>query len=51
MLDVYEDAITELQKSIEDLSDEDLIAVVLPDEEECKSIQTILTHVVSSSYS
>lgn len=51
LLDVYEDAITELQKSIEDLSDEDLVAVVLPDEEDCKSIQTILTHVVSSSYS
>jgi len=51
LLDVYEDAISALQKSIKDLSDEDLVAVILPDEEYCKSIQTILTHVVSSSYS
>ena len=51
LLDVYEDAISALQKSIKDLSDEDLVAVILPDEEDCKSIQTILTHVVSSSYS
>lgn len=51
LLDVYEDAIAGLQKSIEDLSEEDLVAVVLPDEADCKSIQTILTHVVSSSYS
>jgi uncharacterized damage-inducible protein DinB len=51
LLDVYEDALVALQKSIEDLSDEDLVTVVLPDEEDCKSIQTILTHVVSSSYS
>ena len=51
LLDVYEDSIAALQRSIEDLSDEDLVAVLLPDEADCKSIQTILTHVVSSSYS
>ncbi|SHF60608.1 DinB family protein [Pedobacter caeni] len=51
LLDVYEDALIALQECIADLSDEDLVAVLLPDDEECKSIQTILTHVVSSSYS
>ncbi|RQO72458.1 damage-inducible protein DinB [Pedobacter sp. KBW06] len=51
LLDVYEDAIAALQESIADLSNDDLVAVVLPDEADCSSIQTILTHVVSSSYS
>lgn len=51
LLDVYEDALIALQECIAELSGEDLVAVVLPDDEECKSIQTILTHVVSSCYS
>ncbi|AOM77574.1 damage-inducible protein DinB [Pedobacter steynii] len=53
LLDIYEDALLQLQESIKDVSDEDLIAVVLPDDsdEDSRSIQSILAHVVGSSYS
>ncbi|MGZ9733826.1 hypothetical protein [Flavobacterium sp. GNP002] len=50
LLAEYEKAIIELQHVIQDVSQEDLIFIV--DQEtknpDCKSIQTILSHVVSS---
>ena len=53
LLAEYEKAIIELQHVIQDVSQEDLIFIV--DQEtknpDCKSIQTILSHVVSSGYS
>ncbi|MFV8379081.1 DinB family protein [Flavobacterium sp. LB3R33] len=53
LLAEYEKAIIELQHIIQDVSQEDLIFIV--DQEtknpDCKSIQTILSHVVSSGYS
>lgn len=53
ILDVYEDAIGELHHTIECLSDETLLTPVDPDslDENCRSIQTILGHVVGSAYS
>lgn len=53
LLAEYKKAIFELQEVIEYISDEDLIFVF--DSEttnpDCKSIQTILTHVISAGYS
>ena len=53
LLAEYEKAIIELQHVIQDISQEDLTFTV--DREtnnpDCKSIQTILSHVVSSGYS
>lgn len=53
ILDVYEDAIQELRQAIEYLSDEVLLTVLEPDskDKDCRSIQTILGHVVGSAYS
>jgi len=53
ILDVYEDAIQKLCQAIEHLSDEALITVLDADgmDENCRSIQTILGHVVGSAYS
>ncbi|MNQ76811.1 hypothetical protein D3C85_916600 [compost metagenome] len=53
LLDIYEDALLQLQESIKGISDEDLITVVLPDDpdEDSRSIQSVLAHVVGSSYS
>jgi len=52
LLDEYEKAISELQILIKAISQEDLIAIVDPDtkDPDCRSMQTILTHVVSSGY-
>ncbi len=51
LLDEYERAILDLQKIIEDISDHQLIIVVdtKTTDLNCKSIQTILSHVVSSA--
>jgi len=53
LLDIYEQAISDLKNVIKDISDNDLTKIL--DEkttnEDCRSIQTILTHVVSSGYS
>ena len=52
LLDEYEKAITEFLKVINDVTPEELITIV--DEEtkdpSCRSIQTILTHVLRSGY-
>lgn len=49
----YEKVICELQNTIEDISQSDLTFIVDPEtkNKDCKSIQTILTHVVSAGYS
>lgn len=53
LLAEYEKVIIELQNVISDISDTDLIKVVdsITTNPDCKSIQAILTHVVSSGYS
>lgn len=53
LLAEYEKTIIILQDLIEDISDTDLAFVVDPNtaNTDCKSIQTILAHVVSSGYS
>ena len=52
LLDEYEKAISELQQVINDLSNEELIKIVdsKTTDPNCKSIQTILSHVVRSGY-
>jgi uncharacterized damage-inducible protein DinB len=52
LLDEYERAILDLQKIIEDISDIELTIVVdtKTTDLNCKSIQAILSHVVSSAY-
>ncbi|MEO8768577.1 MAG: DinB family protein [Ferruginibacter sp.] len=52
-LEEYKKAINELQNIISDVNELELIEIADPltASPECKSIQTILTHVVSSGYS
>jgi len=52
LLDEYEKAITELKKVINGISNNDLVEIVdsKTEDEDCKSIQTILTHVVRAGY-
>lgn len=52
LLDEYEKSLNELINVINNLSPDQLIAIVDPEtkDEDCKSIQTILTHVVQSGY-
>jgi len=52
LLDEYERAIFELQQVLHDISDEELIKVADGNttDNNCKSIQTILSHVVRSCY-
>ena len=53
LLDVYQKVIVELQILIENISDDDLVLIM--DKEtsnpDCESVQSILTHVVSSAFS
>lgn len=53
LLDIYEQAISDLKNVIQSIPDNALTIII--DEkttnEDCKSIQTILSHVVSSGYS
>ena len=53
LLDIYEQAIQDFKKVIEDISDDVLTMHIDPHttDENCKSIQTVLSHVVSSGYS
>lgn len=53
LLDEYEKVINELQSVISDISDTDLITVVdsVTADENCRSVQTVLSHVVNSAYS
>ena len=52
LLDEYERAISDLKKVIEAIPDDALTIVIDPktNDENCRSIQTILSHVVSSGY-
>jgi uncharacterized damage-inducible protein DinB len=52
LLDEYERAIIDLQNTISDISEAELIKVVdnQTNDSSCKSIQTILSHVVCSGY-
>ena len=52
LLDEYERSIADLQQTIKDISDQELITIVdnITTDAGCKSIQTILSHVVSSGY-
>ncbi len=53
LLDEYEKAINELKIAISDISDNDLAEIVdsKTKDDDCRSIQTILTHVVRAGYS
>lgn len=50
LLDEYERAITDLQRTIADISDNELIAIADHEttDSNCESIQTVLAHVVSA---
>ncbi|HEX5026404.1 MAG TPA: DinB family protein [Agriterribacter sp.] len=52
LLDIYEQTISDFVKVIEDIPDDALTIIVDPvtADENCKSIQTILTHVVYAGY-
>lgn len=52
LLDEYERAIIDLQDTISDISEAELIKIVdnKTNDSSCKSIQTILSHVVCSGY-
>jgi uncharacterized damage-inducible protein DinB len=52
LLDEYERAIEELKKVIAPISDDQLKQIIDPqtNDDNCRSIQTILTHVVHSGY-
>lgn len=52
LLDEYEKALQELHKLLSTVSQQELTTIVDPDtkDPDCHSIQTILTHVVSSGY-
>lgn len=53
ILSEYQKAIFELQSVIQNISDEDLASIIdsKTNDPDCKSIQTVLAHVVSSGYS
>lgn len=52
LLDEYEKAVLELQNTISNITTSELMAIVDPitNDPDCRSIQTILTHVVRSGY-
>ena len=52
LLDIYEQAISDFKKVIEDIPDNALTIVTDPQttDENCRSIQAILTHVVSAGF-
>lgn len=52
LLDVYEGTIKDLQQTISDISDTELIKIIdkQTTDDSCKSIQTILSHIVCSGY-
>src|SRR6185295_18782861 len=52
LLDEYERAIADLQQTIADISDEELITIAdsKTSNPKCKSVQTVLSHVVNSGY-
>ncbi len=52
LLDEYEKSIVDLQEVISSVSKEELITIAdkITKDPDCKSIQTVLTHVISSGY-
>lgn len=52
LLDEYEKALNELIHTISDLNQEELTSIIDPEtsDEDCKSIQIILSHIVQSGY-
>lgn len=52
LLDVYEETIRDLQQTVSDISDTELIKIVdnQTTDDSCRSIQTILSHIVCSGY-
>ena len=52
LLDIYEHAIAELKSSIQDIPDRALTIIIdaQTTDENCKSLQAILSHIVSSAY-
>jgi len=52
LLDEYEKSIIELKNVISPISKEELVTIAdkTTEDPECKSIQTVLTHVISSGY-
>ena len=52
LLDIYEQAISDLKKVIEDIPDNALTIIIDPQttDENCKSFQAILSHVVHAGY-
>lgn len=52
LLDEYERVIAHLKKEIEDIPDDALVVIADPTtiDENCSSVQTILSHVVNSGY-
>ena len=52
LLDLYESALLELKNTIADIPDKALVLVIDPDtaDDNCKTLQTILSHVLHSGY-
>jgi hypothetical protein len=52
LLDIYEHAITEFKQTIQDIPDDVLTLITDPHtaDENCRSVQTILTHVVHAGF-
>ncbi len=52
LLDVYQQALSDLKKTVEGIADADLVIITDPQtsDENCRSLQTILAHVVNSGY-
>src|ERR1700754_3363999 len=52
LLDIYEEAISGLKKTIEEIRDGDLLIITDPNtgDENSRSLQTILAHVVNSGF-
>ena len=52
LLDEYERSISDLRKVIESIPEKALTIIVDPDtnDENCRSVQTVLTHIVHSGY-
>jgi uncharacterized damage-inducible protein DinB len=52
LLDLYEEAISGLQEVVRDIQDDTLTVIIDPEtkDENCRSFQAILSHVLSSGY-
>ncbi|THU38384.1 DinB family protein [Niastella caeni] len=52
LLDIYENAISELKVTVKNIPDSALTVIVDPHtkDDNCRSLQTVLSHVVSSGY-